>query len=73
MVFIGGSIPKNHRADETKLHSASTSGNSLRTTVPSFIISTLSLEKGDILRWEIKEEGSEKYLKVRCVSGESNE
>jgi hypothetical protein len=60
-------MPKNPRADETVLHAATSSGTSLRTTVPAFAISQLGLKKGDILRWEIDKEGDEIYLKLHPI------
>ena len=66
MLLQGDLIPKNSRADESVLHKATPTGHSLRTTIPSFIISSLSLKKGDLFRWEIKEVDGERYLKVKC-------
>ncbi len=60
-------MSKNPRADETVLHAATSTGTSLRTTVPAFAISQLGLKKGDILRWEIDKDGSEMYLKLRHI------
>ena len=60
-------MPKNSRADETVLHAATSTGTSLRTTVPAFAISQLGLKKGDILRWEIDKEGNEPFLKLRHI------
>ena len=60
-------MPKNPRADETILHAATSSGTSLRTTVPAFAISQLGLKKGDVLRWEIDKEENELYLKIHHV------
>ena len=57
-------MSKNSRADETVLHSATSTGTSLRTTVPAFAISQLGLKKGDILRWQIDKEGDNLYLKL---------
>ena len=60
-------MSKNSRADETILHAATSSGTSLRTTVPAFAISQLGLKKGDMLRWEIDKEGGTLYLKLRAI------
>ena len=60
-------MSKNPRADETVLHAATSTGTSLRTTVPAFAISQLGLKKGDILRWEIDKEGNDLYLKLRHI------
>ncbi|MGF3584699.1 MAG: AbrB/MazE/SpoVT family DNA-binding domain-containing protein [Thermoplasmatota archaeon] len=57
-------MPKNSRADETVLHAATSSGTSLRTTVPAFVISQLGLKKGDIFRWEIDKDGKLLFLKI---------
>ena len=64
-IRIYPTMPKNPRADETILHAATSSGTSLRTTVPAFAISQLGLEKGDILRWEIDRDENGHFLKLR--------
>jgi len=46
-------MPKNSRADETILNLATSAGESLRTTIPSFIKYQFHLQKGDTLRWSI--------------------
>lgn len=46
-------MPKNERADESKLNYANSSNRSLRVTVPLYIVDTLKLRKGDALRWKI--------------------
>ena len=48
------------KGETTKLVNAKTSSDSLRATVPSFIVKTLRLEAGDELEWEIEsiEQGS---------------
>ena len=60
-------MAKNSRADETILHAATSTGTSLRTTVPAFVISQLELKKGDVLRWEIDKDGRDLYLKIRHI------
>ena len=52
------------KGETTKLVNAKTSSDSLRATVPSFIVKTLHLEAGDELEWEIEsiEQGS---IKIR--------
>ena len=52
------------KGETTKLVIAKTSTDSLRATVPSFIVKTLHLEAGDELEWEIEsiEQGS---IKIR--------
>jgi len=57
-------MSKNPRADETVLHAATSSGTSLRITVPAFVISQLGLKKGDIFRWEIDKDGELLFLKI---------
>jgi len=57
-------MSKNSRADETVLHAATSSGTSLRTTVPAFVISQLGLKKGDVFRWEIDKDGEILFLKI---------
>ena len=54
------------KGETTKLVSAKTSSDSLRATVPSFIVKTLHLEAGDELEWEIEsiEQGSVK-IRIR--------
>ena len=54
------------KGETTKLVNAKTSSDSLRATVPSFIVKTLHLEAGDELEWEIEsvEQGSVK-IKIR--------
>ena len=56
------------KGETTKLVNAKTSSDSLRTTVPSFIVKTLHLESGDELSWEI-ESLEEKMLRVRIIKG----
>jgi len=46
-------MPKNPRADETILNLATSTGESLRTTIPSFIKYQFDLQRGDVLRWSI--------------------
>ncbi len=42
------------KGETTKLVNAKTSSDSLRATVPSFIVKTLHLEAGDELEWQIE-------------------
>ncbi len=58
------------KGEITKLVNAKTSSDSLRATVPSFIVKTLHLEAGDELEWEI-ESIEEKTLRVRIIMGKS--
>ncbi len=50
-------MAKNVRADESILHPATTNSISLRTTIPSYIVAKLELEKGHRFRWCIESEG----------------
>lgn len=50
-------MTKNARADESVLHPATTNSNSLRTTIPSYIVAKLELRKGVKFRWHIEENG----------------
>ena len=43
--------------DESVLHPATSKSNSLRTTVPAYIVNQFNLKKGDKLSWGI-EDGS---------------
>ena len=58
------------KGETTKLVSAKTSSDSLRATVPSFIVKTLHLEAGDELEWEI-ESLDEKTIRVRVIKGKN--
>ena len=46
---------------KTSLHAATTSSESLRTTVPMFILRQFKLEEGDMLEWELKAVGKDKF------------
>jgi antitoxin component of MazEF toxin-antitoxin module len=59
-------MPKNPRANQTILNPATSTGDSLRTTIPSFIKNQFKLQKGDSLEWKI--EGD--HLVVRMVKRE---
>jgi hypothetical protein len=56
------------KGETTKLVNAKTSSDSLRVTVPSFIVKTLRLETGDELSWEI-ESLDEKTIRVHVIKG----
>ena len=58
------------KGETTKLVSAKTSSDSLRATVPSFIVKTLHLVAGDEMEWEI-ESLDEKTIRVRVIKGEN--
>lgn len=62
-------MPKNPRANETILNPATSSGDSLRTTVPSFIKNQFNLQKGDSFEWLI--EGD--HLVVNPIRKEASE
>lgn len=58
-------MPKNPNADETVIASASKQWNSLRVTIPAFIVSSMGLKKGDVLKWQlINRENGETYIKL---------
>jgi len=50
-------MAKYSRHDESVLHPATSKSNSLRTTVPAYIVNQFNLKKGDKLSWGI-EDGS---------------
>lgn len=54
------------KGETTKLVSAKTSSDSLRVTVPSFIVKTLHLVAGDKMEWEI-ESLDEKTIRVHII------
>ena len=56
------------KGETTKLVNAKTSSDSLRATVPSFIVKTLHLEAGGELEWEI-EYLDEKTIRVHIIKG----
>ncbi|OWP56408.1 MAG: hypothetical protein B2I17_05965 [Thermoplasmatales archaeon B_DKE] len=60
------------KGETTKLVSAKTNSDSLRATVPSFIVKSLHLEVGDKLEWEIEsfEHGVVKVVIVRSKKTE---
>ncbi len=54
------------KGETTKLQSAKKESESLRATIPSFIVKTLHLKVGDQLAWEIESlEG--KIIKISVV------
>ena len=60
------------KGETTKLVNAKTSSDSLRATVPSFIVKTLHLEAGDELEWEI-ESIEHSYVKIKIRRNQENE
>jgi len=59
-------MPKNPRANQTILNPATSTGESLRTTLPSFIKNQFNLQKGDSLEWSIDGD----HLTVRVIKKE---
>jgi len=47
-------MAKSSRHDESVLHPATSKSNSLRTTVPAYIVNQFDLKKGDKLNWGIE-------------------
>lgn len=47
-------MAKYARHDESVLHLATSKSNSLRTTVPAYIVNQFNLKKGDKLSWGIE-------------------
>ena len=47
-------MAKYSRKDESVLHHATSMSNSLRTTVPAYIVNQFDLKKGDKLNWGIE-------------------
>ena len=59
------------KGETTKLVNAKTSSDSLRTTVPSFIVKAMELGEGDTLSWKI-ESLTECLITVKVIkSGDS--
>ena len=46
-------MAKYSRLDKSVLHPATSKSNSLRTTVPAYVVNQFSLKKGDKLQWAI--------------------
>lgn len=59
------SMPRNKKANETKLTKATSNGASLRTTVPAFIICSLGLNEGDIFQWNVENVDGSHLIEVR--------
>jgi hypothetical protein len=47
-------MAKSSKHDESVLHPATSKSNSLRTTVPAYIVNVFNLKKGDKLNWGIE-------------------
>lgn len=58
---------RNAKATESVLHPNSNKSNSLRTTIPKFIIDQLKLDSGDKVDWSIHGNGEGAWLKVKIV------
>ena len=52
---------------KTKLVSARPGSQSLRTTIPKFIVETFNLKEGDELDWSLKPEGRDLVIIVTPV------
>ncbi|GEM_PF-4509054 len=62
-------MPKNAKSNETILHPNTKDSDSLRTTIPKFIIDSLDLSKGDKLVWDKCGSNHNPWLKVKIFSG----
>ena len=62
------------KGETTKLVNAKTSSDSLRVTVPSFIVKSLHLVSGDELKWELEslEDGIIRVVIVRDPNSKQN-
>lgn len=60
------------KGEMTKLALAKTKSNSLRTTVPSFIVKTLHLQVGDQLDWDFDPDNRERLI-VRVIRSKTNQ
>ena len=57
-------MSKNVRADESVLNSATSTGISLITTIPSYIVAKMDLKKGDKFRRHIDYDGKQDVLVI---------
>ncbi len=60
------------KGETTKLVNAKTSSDSLRTTVPSFIVKAMELGEGDTLSWKI-ESLTEGLITVKVIKTEDSD
>jgi len=60
-------MAKNVRADESILNPATSTGASLRTTIPSWIVAKFELKKGDKFRWHIIHEKESEYVAIQVM------
>ena len=62
------------KGETTKLVNAKTSSDSLRVTIPSFVVKSMHLGPGDQLHWEIKslDEGILKVVIIRTTISKDN-
>jgi hypothetical protein len=61
-------MPRNRRADETVLSLVTKNSESLKATVPAFIVSSLELGKGGVFRWRIG--NSSLVIEIRRKKGD---
>jgi len=52
----------------TILNKATPDGESLRTTIPSFIVAQLEFEPGTRLKWELREDDKGPYILARPLT-----
>jgi hypothetical protein len=60
-------MAKNVRADESILNLATSTGSSLRTTIPSWLVAKFELKKGDKFRWHIINEKDIEYIAIQVM------
>ncbi len=60
-------MAKNVRADESILNPATSTGTSLRTTIPAWIIAKFEIKKGDKFRWHIMHEKDYEYIAIQVM------
>ncbi len=59
------------KGDRTKLVAAKTKSDSLRTTVPSFIVKAMELDEGDSLSWKI-ESIPDHLISIKVIKDETS-
>lgn len=62
------------KGETTKLVNAKTCSDSIRVTVPSFVVKSLHLVRGDELHWEIESlnEGRIRVIVIRAANSKIN-
>ncbi|MHB8396936.1 MAG: AbrB/MazE/SpoVT family DNA-binding domain-containing protein [Thermoplasmataceae archaeon] len=60
------------KGNSTKLVSAKTQSDSLRATVPSFVVKAMDLDVGDELNWAIDKDHKETII-VKVIRGKKND